>query len=246
MTGTRAVYWSPAAAASPASRVSLARLLRAIRVSGCSGPSTRSMTGTGPCTGRGPRRIPRLPGPLGEVVAGGQGVRVLGAEHPLEDGQQRGVLVAGRGRVPCLPVQWARLCAGAQGVRVLGAEHPLDDGQQRGVLVAGGGRIPRLPGPAGQVVRALRVFGCSGPSTRSMMGSRAAYWSRAAAASPACPVQRRGCCGRPGCPGARGRAPAHDGQQRGVLVAGGGRVPRLPVQWARLARAARVSGCSGP
>jgi hypothetical protein len=38
----------------------------------------------------GPGRIPRLPGPAGEIVAGGQGVRVLGAEDPLLNGQQRG------------------------------------------------------------------------------------------------------------------------------------------------------------
>ena len=41
------------------------------------------------------RTSARLLGPGGEVVADGQGVWVLGAQHPLEDGQQRGVLVAG-------------------------------------------------------------------------------------------------------------------------------------------------------
>jgi hypothetical protein len=38
--------------------------------------------------------------------------------------------------------------------------------------------------------RVVTVRGCSGPSTRSRMGSRAASWSRAPAASPASPVQR--------------------------------------------------------
>jgi hypothetical protein len=52
-----------------------------------------------PCPGR----IPRLPGPAGELVAGGQGVRVLGALDPLADGQQGGALVAGPGRIPRLP-----------------------------------------------------------------------------------------------------------------------------------------------
>ena len=46
--------------------------------------------------------VSRLPGPVGEVGAGGQGVRVLGAQDPLADGQQRGVLVAGPGRIPRL------------------------------------------------------------------------------------------------------------------------------------------------
>ena len=41
-----------------------------------------------------------LPGPVGEVGTGGQGVRVLGAQDPLADGQQRGVLVAGGGAEP--------------------------------------------------------------------------------------------------------------------------------------------------
>src|SRR5215468_10848953 len=34
-----------------------------------------------------PGLILRLPGPVGEVVASGQGVGVLGAGHPLLDGQ---------------------------------------------------------------------------------------------------------------------------------------------------------------
>ena len=43
-------------------------------------------------------RIPRLPGPAGQVGASGQGVRVLGAQNALHHGQQGGVLVAGPGR----------------------------------------------------------------------------------------------------------------------------------------------------
>jgi hypothetical protein len=43
--------------------------------------------------GNAPGRIPRLPGPAGEAGAVGQGVRVLGVRHPLEDGQ-RGELIA--------------------------------------------------------------------------------------------------------------------------------------------------------
>jgi hypothetical protein len=51
----------------------------------------------GKCAGGASRRpclILRLPGPVGEVVAGLQGFRVLSAQHPLLDGQQRGVLNA--------------------------------------------------------------------------------------------------------------------------------------------------------
>ena len=90
---------------------------------------------------------------------------MLRAEDPLDDGQQRGELVAGPGRIPRLPGPAGQAVAGGQGARVFRAGHPLDDGQQRGVLVAGPGRIPRLPGPAGQVaasgqgLRVLRAVG---------------------------------------------------------------------------------------
>jgi len=76
------------------------------------------------------------------VAADGQGGRVLGAQHPLLDGQQRGVLVADAGRVPGMPGQTGEVGAGGQVFRVLGAQHPLADGQQRGVLVADAGINP--------------------------------------------------------------------------------------------------------
>jgi hypothetical protein len=72
---------------------------------------------------------------------------------------------------------------------VLGAQHPLTDGQQRRELVPGPGRIPASPVKAARLFRAVRMDGCSGPSTRSIMGSSAANWSRAPAASPAAPVK---------------------------------------------------------
>ena len=55
---------------------------------------------------------------------------MLGAEDPLEDGQQLGELVPGRGRVPRLPGPAGEVGAGGQGVRVLGAEDPLAYRQQ--------------------------------------------------------------------------------------------------------------------
>jgi hypothetical protein len=56
----------------------------------------------------GPGRIPRLPGGIGEVKAGGQGVRILGAGHSLDYRQQRGEQVAGPGRIPARQVQRAK------------------------------------------------------------------------------------------------------------------------------------------
>ena len=64
----------------------------------------------------------RLLGSVGEVTADGQGVRVLGAEHPLGDGQQSGVLVMGSGRIPGLPGPVGQAGAGGQGAGVLGAK----------------------------------------------------------------------------------------------------------------------------
>ena len=96
------------------------------RVSGCSGPRTRSRTGSSAANwSRAAAAIARLPGPAGEVGAGGQGVRVLRAEDPLEHGQQRGELVPGPGRIPRLPGPAGEVGAGDQGVRVLRAEDPL-------------------------------------------------------------------------------------------------------------------------
>jgi len=54
---------------------------------------------------------------------------MLGAQDPLLNGQQRGVLVAGRGRIPRLPGPAGQVGAGGQGFGVLGAEDPLADGQ---------------------------------------------------------------------------------------------------------------------
>jgi hypothetical protein len=43
----------------------------------------------------GPRRIPRLARPEGEVAAGAQSLGVLGPQKPLHNGQHGGELVAG-------------------------------------------------------------------------------------------------------------------------------------------------------
>ena len=137
----------------------------------------------------GPGRIPRLPGPVGEVGAGGQGVGVLGAQDPLADGQQGGELVAGPGRIPRLPGPAGEFVAGDQGAGVLGAQDPLVDGQQGGELVAGPGRIPRLPGPDSQLVaggQRVAVLGSVGIAAGVRVGDQLAQVPRrrVAAAPP--------------------------------------------------------------
>jgi hypothetical protein len=94
----------------------------------------------------------------------------------------------GRGRIPrrCGPA--GEVVAGDHGLGVLGPLDPLTDGYQGGVLVAGPGHISRLPGPAGEVAAGGQGLEVLRPLNRSWMGRRAAYWSRAPAVSPACPV----------------------------------------------------------
>ena len=65
-------------------------------------------------------RIPRLPDPVGQAGAGGQGIGVLGAEDALGDGQQRGELVPGGGRVSRLPDRVGEFAPRGQGAGVLG------------------------------------------------------------------------------------------------------------------------------
>jgi hypothetical protein len=79
----------------------------------------------------------RLARPVGEAGVGGQGLRVVGAEDLLADGQQVGVLVAGQRRVARLAGPVGEATASGKGLRVVGAEDPLADGQQVGKLVAG-------------------------------------------------------------------------------------------------------------
>ena len=52
------------------------------------------------------------PSPDSEAGASGHSVRVLGAEDPFADRQQRGELVAGPGRIPRLPGPAGEVAAG--------------------------------------------------------------------------------------------------------------------------------------
>ena len=118
-----------------------------VRVSGWSAPSTRSIVGQG-LLKQGDRlgRAARPPVGEGEVSARGQGVGVVGAQHPLQVGQV--LLMQGDrlGRPARRPVGVGKVIARSQGVRVVGAQHPLQVGQ--GLLIQGDrlGRPARRPG----------------------------------------------------------------------------------------------------
>ena len=95
----------------------------------------------------GPGRIPASP-VQGEVAAGGQGVRVLGAGDPLADGQQRGELVPGPGRIPRRPGPAGEVAAGGQGVRVLGGRRDavfLGPAASRAVVAISREQVPGWP-----------------------------------------------------------------------------------------------------
>ncbi len=72
---------------------------------------------------------------------------------------------------PLLPGSVGHLMVGGQGVGVLGAQDPFADGQQRSELVAGPAASPASPVQSARLWRVCRVWGCSGPRTRSRMGS---------------------------------------------------------------------------
>ena len=201
-----------APAGSPTCPVQYATLLRVVRVSGWSGPSTRSRS-VSSCSERGGRagRVPRLPAPVGEVVAGGQGVGVVGAEHPQLVGEQLARTRRPRRPGPPPPRSSRRGCCGWSGCR--GGRGPST--RSRSVSSSLEQRRPRRPGPppprpVGEVVaggQGVGVVGARAPAA----GRRAARSNSAIApaGSPACPVaRRRGCCGWSGCRGGRGRAPA--------------------------------------
>jgi hypothetical protein len=111
-----------------------------------------------------------LAGPVREVGAGGQGVGVLCAEHPLADGQQRGELAAGGSRVPGLPGPVREDSAGDEGVRVLGAEIVLAAGEDLPVQVSGGAGITGVPQVAGGPVGCLARVGDGGQDVGKRRG----------------------------------------------------------------------------
>ena len=67
--------------------------------------------------------------PVGEFSLGGLCFWVLRAEHPLEDEQERGVLVAGPGCIPRLPRPVGEASPFGEGVGVLGEGDPVADRQ---------------------------------------------------------------------------------------------------------------------
>ena len=88
-----------------------------------------------------------LPGrrrPAGELGAGGEGVGVVGAQHPQDVGEQVAEWAAARRAARPRPAM-GELGAGGEGVGVVGAQHPQDVGEQ---VAVGAAARPGLPGLA--------------------------------------------------------------------------------------------------
>ena len=66
-------------------------------------------------------------------MAGGEGVGVIGAQHPHQIREQRLEPGHRTGHVPGLPPPAGQICAGGEGVGVIGALHPqpIRGGDQR-------------------------------------------------------------------------------------------------------------------
>ena len=129
---------------------------------------------------------PACPVQWARLARARQGLWVLRAEYSLDDGHQRGELVAGRGRIARLPGPPGEVGPGGQGVRVLRAEDPLTCFNHPPVEFAGGhvtaaepevvrdsphpdavsgeGRlgVRQQRGEIGPGIRPLRVFGDRG------------------------------------------------------------------------------------
>ena len=76
----------------------------------------------------------------GEVVAGGQGVGVIGAQHPLLSARSRSTRCSPRAVGPP-PIGPGEVVAGGQGVGVIGAQHPLTVGEDGGAHADRAGQV---------------------------------------------------------------------------------------------------------
>ena len=93
-------------------------MLRVASVSGWSGPSTRSRSGSSSRNRRSASAAsPHSPVQYAMLVAGGQGVGVVGAEHPLQVGQQLPGQAQRLRRVPGTRPSRRRCCRGWSGCR---------------------------------------------------------------------------------------------------------------------------------
>ena len=106
---------------------------------------------------------------VGEIVAAGQGVGVLGPHDPLTRRHQRGELIPRSVRITRPPRPVGKLTPGGQRVGVLGPQNSLTRRHQRGELIPRSRRITGLPRPVGKLTpggQRVGVLGAQNSLTR--------------------------------------------------------------------------------
>ena len=195
---------------------------------GCSGARGQDLLHDGQQRGELVRRLRhvRLPGPAGEVGAGGPGCPGARGPDPLADGQQRGELVPGPGRIPRLPGP-----AGEFGGRSgsPGARGPGPAPARAAARRAGRGPRPRPPPPRSRTgdcaggAQSVRVLGTVGftvlPGARGRLAGTVSRAARVAAAMAEGSVRSATCrrWSAQGEPGACGSSAAATGHVAGRL-----------------------------
>ena len=209
-----------------------ARLLRMARVLGWSGPRMRSASArVRSYRGMARSRSPADSVGVGEVVARGQGVGVVGAEDPLAVGQ--GALVQGDGRVqvPRRLGRRRRGCCARSGCR--GGRRRGSARGRPGCARTGGWPRSRSPGRlvgVGEVVARGQGVGVVGAEDPLAIGEGALVQGDGLVQVARPPGRRRrGCCARSGCRGGRRRGSARG--RPGCARTGGWPRPGRPADW---------------
>jgi hypothetical protein len=99
----------------------------------------RRLTGIGQQHGEpgaGLGRLPSLASGPSQASAGGEGIGVFGAAHPLSQSQQRGVLIRGPCRIVRRPGHAGQGGAHGKAVRVAGTANPLNHASASGFVTA--------------------------------------------------------------------------------------------------------------
>jgi hypothetical protein len=128
-------------------------------------------------------------GPIGDVVAGLERIRLIAAEHPLLVRKQRPKEPQRFLGVAAVAGPAGDVVADRERLRVAGAEHPLQVGEQRLKEPQCLPASPDRPVQKPMLFRVLSVFGLLGPSTRSRSGSSARKSRSASWASPQLPIK---------------------------------------------------------
>ena len=216
-----------------ATSVQVARLSRVARVSGCSGPRTRSRMGSSAANwSRAPAASPACPVHWARLA---RVVRVPGCSGPRTR-SRTGSSAANWSRAPAgsppARSSFGEVGAGGQGFRVLlGRWTRSRTGSSAADRSRAAAGSPARPVKRANSCLTARVSGCSEPRTRSHTGKQRGELVPSAGRVSRLPGPSGEVVpGDQGVRALRAQDPLAHGQQRGGQVPGGGRVPAIPVQ----------------